>query len=56
MSSDRRRFLQQGGSLVLLLGTAQLAWGSSIVAVRIWPAEDYTRVTIESDTKLQTTH
>jgi len=56
MSTDRRRFLQQGGSLVLLLGTAQLAWGASIVAVRIWPAEDYTRVTIESDTKLQTTH
>ena len=56
MSSDRRRFLQQGGSLVLLLGTAQLAWGASIVAVRIWPAEDYTRVTIESDTKLQTSH
>ena len=56
MSTDRRSFLQQGGSLVLLLGTAQLAWGASIVAVRIWPAEDYTRVTIESDTKLQTSH
>ena len=56
MSQDRRRFLQQGGSLVLLLGAGQLAWGASIVAVRIWPAEDYTRVTIESDTKLQTTH
>ncbi|ARU04209.1 N-acetylmuramoyl-L-alanine amidase [Comamonas serinivorans] len=55
-STQRRRLLQQGGSLVLLLGAGQLAWGASIVAVRIWPAEDYTRVTIESDTKLQASH
>lgn len=40
------------GSLVLWLGTHQLAGASRIVAVRIWPAADYTRITIESDTAL----
>ena len=47
-----RRQLLQAGSLVLLLGTQHLAHGASIVAVRVWPAPDYTRVTIESDTTL----
>jgi N-acetylmuramoyl-L-alanine amidase len=48
----KRRGLLQGGTLVLLLGTAQIARGASIVAVRLWPAPDYTRVTIESDGQL----
>ena len=51
-----RRLLLQTGSLVLLLGRAQLARGATILAVRVWPANDYTRVTIESDTALVTTH
>lgn len=49
----RRDLLLQGGTLVLLLGRAQLASGASIVAVRVWPAEDYSRVTLESDTELK---
>ena len=49
---DRRRLLQ-AGSLVLLLGAHHLARGASVVAVRLWPAQDYTRVTIESDGVLQ---
>ena len=48
-----RRSLLRAGSLVLLLGAQQIARGASVVAVRIWPAEDYTRVTIESDGALQ---
>lgn len=48
----KRRNFMQGGSLVLLLGTQQLARGAGIVAVRIWPAPDYSRVTIESDALL----
>ncbi len=32
------------------------AAGASIVSVRIWPARDYTRVTIESDQALEATH
>ncbi|WP_460481816.1 N-acetylmuramoyl-L-alanine amidase [Comamonas humi] len=46
--------LRGGGSLALLLGTQQLAFGASIVAVRVWPAKDYSRVTIESDVPLKT--
>ena len=60
MSHDHRlidrRTLLQSGSLVLLLGTAQIARGANIVAVRVWPAPEYTRVTIESDTPLKAAH
>jgi len=48
-----RRTLLRAGSLVLLLGTQQIAHGASVVAVRLWPAPDYTRVTIESDGALK---
>ncbi len=53
---NRREVLTRlgpGGALLLWLGPQHIAWGASIVAVRIWPARDYTRVTIESDAKLQ---
>ena len=30
--------------------------GRGIVGVRVWPAGDYSRVTIESDTALNATH
>ncbi len=50
----KRRDLLQSGALVLLLGTAQIARGATILAVRVWPAPDYSRVTIESDGVLQT--
>ena len=52
----QRRQLLKAGGLVLLLGKTQLAWGASILAVRVWPAVEYTRVTIESDTLLKVTH
>ena len=52
----RRQALQQLGPLALLLGTAQIVHGATILAVRIWPARDYTRVTIESDTPLSASH
>ena len=52
----RRALLHQAGALALLLSGAQIARGAGIVAVRVWPAEDYTRVTIESDTALKTAH
>jgi N-acetylmuramoyl-L-alanine amidase len=50
----RRRDLLQAGTLVLLLGAPQIARGATILAVRLWPAPDYTRVTIESDGVLAT--
>ena len=51
-SLHSRRTLLRAGSLVLLLGTQQIARGATIVAVRVWPAPDYSRVTIESDRAL----
>ena len=55
--SPRRRLLKQalGGTLILVLGPKELAWGAQLVAVRVWPAQDYTRVTLESDTALNAT-
>ena len=53
MQPERRRLLQWG-SLVLTLGLHELVRGASLLAVRVWPAADYTRVTIESDAALRT--
>ncbi len=52
----RRAALQRVGGLVLLLQAPRLAFGAEIVAVRVWPAADYTRVTIESDSALAVRH
>ncbi|MEY2781664.1 MAG: hypothetical protein RL307_1368 [Pseudomonadota bacterium] len=54
LSAQSRRKLLKAGGLVLLLGKTELLWGASIVAVRVWPAAEYTRVTIESDVALKT--
>ncbi len=53
-STLSRRRVVRSGSLLFLLGAGQLARGAGIVAVRVWPAAEYTRVTIESDTALVT--
>ena len=49
----KRRDLLQSGTLVLLLGVRNLAGAATILAVRVWPAPDYSRVTIESDGALK---
>jgi N-acetylmuramoyl-L-alanine amidase len=46
--------LSAQGTLVMLLGSHQIAHGAGIMAVRVWPAADYTRITIESDVALKT--
>ncbi|HEX7892420.1 MAG TPA: N-acetylmuramoyl-L-alanine amidase [Ramlibacter sp.] len=51
MSFTRRNLLRRG-SLVLMLGAHQIARGASVLAVRLWPAPEYTRITIESDGQL----
>jgi N-acetylmuramoyl-L-alanine amidase len=51
----KRRELIGRGTLVLLLGRAQIASGATIVGVRMWPAPEYTRLTIESDGQLTST-
>ncbi len=50
----KRRHLLGSSLLALWLGPAQLARGASLLAVRAWPARDYTRLTIESDAALKT--
>ena len=52
----RRAAIARMGALVLMLGASELARGATIVAVRVWPAADYTRVTIESDGALSARH
>jgi N-acetylmuramoyl-L-alanine amidase len=56
MSVPRRTALARMGAVVLVLGARDIAWGAAIVAVRVWPAAEYTRVTIESDAALAARH
>jgi N-acetylmuramoyl-L-alanine amidase len=56
LNAARRRALRSMGAAVLLLGARDIAFGATIVAVRVWPAADYTRVTIESDSPLVERH
>ena len=56
----RRQILRAGASTLIVglaasLGFERLAVASSVLGVRVWPARDYTRVTIESDQPLATT-
>ena len=51
----KRRTLLNTGALVLTLGLPHLARGATIVTVRVWPAPEYSRVTIESDAELRAT-
>ncbi len=51
----RRRFLSAVPGALLALDLP-LAHGATVVAVRVWPARDYTRVTLELDAPLRTSH
>ncbi|MFM7002111.1 MAG: N-acetylmuramoyl-L-alanine amidase, partial [Limnohabitans sp.] len=53
MRADRRRLIK-AGFLALSLGASHMVRGATMMAVRIWPAADYSRVTLESDKPLQT--
>ncbi len=56
LEADRRRWLKgAAGTLVLCLSPLQIARGATLVGVRVWPAADYTRVTIEHDAPLKFT-
>ena len=52
----RRTVLKAGGTLLLSVMPALPAAAAQILAVRVWPAADYTRVTLENDTDLKATH
>ncbi|MBN8510097.1 MAG: AMIN domain-containing protein, partial [Burkholderiales bacterium] len=44
------------GTLALGFAAVHRAFGATIVGVRVWPADDYTRLTIESDGALGARH
>ena len=54
---SRRRFLgSTGAALLLMVSRAGHAATTSMLAVRVWPARDYTRVTLESRSAVNFTH
>ena len=58
LNSPRRKHLQTSAKMlgcILFFSEAEIAWGAKILGVRIWPAEDYTRITLESDKALPIT-
>ncbi|HZA96271.1 MAG TPA: N-acetylmuramoyl-L-alanine amidase [Burkholderiaceae bacterium] len=55
--TERRRFLAaSAGTLVLALTHHEIAFGATLLGVRVWPAADYTRVTLEHDGPLTFSH
>lgn len=54
--SRNRRTVLKAGSTLLLSVFAVGSHAAQIVAVRVWPAEDYTRVTLENTSELKTHH
>jgi N-acetylmuramoyl-L-alanine amidase len=48
--------LKAGGTLLLSVLAPLPASAAQILAVRVWPAEDYTRVTLENDSELKATY
>ncbi|HTD02277.1 N-acetylmuramoyl-L-alanine amidase [Undibacterium sp.] len=55
-SKSRRTVLKAGGALLISVLAPGAAQAAQILAVRVWPADDYTRVTLENDSDLKTTH
>jgi N-acetylmuramoyl-L-alanine amidase len=57
LSTNRRRtILKAGGTLLLSVLAPLRANAAQILAVRVWPAADYTRVTLENDGDIKATH
>jgi N-acetylmuramoyl-L-alanine amidase len=56
ISKARRTLLKAGGTLLLSVIAPLPARAAQILAVRVWPAADYTRVTLENDSNLKATH
>jgi N-acetylmuramoyl-L-alanine amidase len=52
----RRTVLKAGGTLLLSVLSPLSASAAQIMAVRVWPADDYTRVTLENDGDLKANH
>lgn len=53
---SRRRLLGAASTLLLLPLIPRIALAARVLAVRTWPAEEYTRVTLELDSELKAEH
>lgn len=53
---SRRQLLAAAGAMICLPVIPRLAMASTVLAVRTWPAADYTRVTLELDSELKAEH
>lgn len=53
---SRRRLIATATTLLVLPVIPRLAMAGTILAVRTWPADEYTRVTLEMDTELKAEH
>src|SRR5690606_13458082 len=54
---NRRELLKFGGaSLALLLSPVGQAAAPSLLAVRVWPSDEYTRITLEGSARLRFSH
>ncbi len=53
--SPSKRRLIQGAAAVMLLSVSPFSFaaGANVIAVRVWPASTYTRVTLESNVPLK---
>lgn len=52
----RRRLISVATTLLVLQVVPRLAQAATILAVRTWPADEYTRVTLELDSELKAGH
>ncbi|MFZ6751514.1 N-acetylmuramoyl-L-alanine amidase [Undibacterium sp. Ren11W] len=55
-AKNRRTLLKATSTLLISVLVPSLARAAQILAVRVWPANDYTRVTLENDSELKTSH
>ena len=53
---SRRRLLGAATTLLLLPVIPRIAMAAQLLAVRTWPADEYTRVTLELDSELRAEH
>ncbi|SUV85814.1 N-acetylmuramoyl-L-alanine amidase [Bordetella pertussis] len=55
-AAARRRLISVAATLLVLPVVPRLAHAATILAVRTWPADEYTRVTLELDSELKAEH
>ena len=56
VNATRRRLISAATTLLVLPVVPRLAQAATLLAVRTWPADAYTRVTLELDSELKTEH